>query len=58
MVVAVPVFGVVPGFDPVEDRRSELVSVRPLMLVEEFSFQDREERFSHTVVVAIADGAH
>ena len=58
MVVAVPAFGVVPGFDPVEDRRSELVSVRPLMLVEEFSLQDREERFSHTVVVAIADSAH
>ena len=58
MVVAVPTFGVVPGFDPVEDCRSELITVGPVVLVEEFSLQDREERFGNGVVVAITDSAH
>lgn len=39
VVVAVLAFGVVPGFGPVEDRRSELVTDRPVLLVEEFSLQ-------------------
>ena len=58
MVVAVPAFRVVPGFDPVEDRRSELVAAGPVVLVEEFSLQDREERLGNGIVVAITDGPH
>ena len=58
MVVAVPSFRVVPDFNPLKDCCGELVAAGPLMLVEEFSLQDREERFSNTVVAAITNRAH
>ena len=48
----------IPTFYPVEDRGGELVADCPLVLVEEFALKDREERFSHAVVVAITGGSH
>ena len=58
VVVAVAALGVVPAFDPFEDRGCELVAGVPVVLVEEFALQDREERFGDGIVEAVADRAH
>ena len=56
--VGVAAARVVPGFDPVEDRRRELLAVGPVVLVEELELQGPEEALGDAVVEAVADGAH
>jgi len=53
--VAVAAVGVVPAFDPFEDRGGELVAGVPPVLVEEFSLDDREGCFGDGVVVGVSD---
>jgi hypothetical protein len=43
--------GVVPAFDPGEDRQFCVVSAGPAVPVEQLGFQGAEERFGHSVVV-------
>ena len=57
-VVAVASGGVVPAFDPFEYGAGELVSGVPVVLVREFSLQDREKRLCHRIVETVADAAH
>lgn len=47
---ALPASAVVGAFDPVDDRKFQLVSSRPRLLVENVLLQQREERFHRRVV--------
>jgi hypothetical protein len=51
--VAVAAVGVVPGFDPLEDRRGELAAGVPAVLVEELQLQGAEEASATALSYAV-----
>ena len=58
LAVAVATPRVVPSFDPVEDRKGQVLTATPAMLVEELELQRAEEALGHRVIEAVPDRTH